>query len=143
MQEVEIDGRKYRTGRLTAFEQFHLTRKLMPILSGMGETFSQIGLGTAGTAPNGSDTMPPQFWNALQPVSQAIADMSKDDSEFILKTCLKAVTVFNGSTYVNVTTPTGDLMFEDIDMMAMLQLSFAVIQDNLGNFFPAPRQNGL
>jgi hypothetical protein len=132
MQELEIGMRKYRTGKLDAFKQFHLVRKLLPLFSGLGET-------TATLSPSGDAS----FWNSLGPVAQAISDMSVEDSEWIIKTCLSMCSTFNGRTWVPVMTPQGDFMFEDMDLQAMLQLAFAVIQDNLGAFFPAPQTNGL
>jgi hypothetical protein len=134
MQEMEVEGRKYRTGKLDAFTQFHLVRKLMPLFSGLGESFAQLN----NIAPGGND-----WWKALGPIAHAVSEMSKDDSEWILKTCLSVVSVWNGRNYTPVTTAQGQLMFDDIDMTSMLQLAFTVIQDNLGNFFPAPQTNGL
>ena len=133
MQEVEVDGRQYRTGKLDAFKQFHLVRKLMPLFSGLGETFAGLPSSDQGSS----------FWKSLAPIAQAVAEMSTEDSEWILKTCLTVVTVNNGRTWVPVTTPQGALMFEDLEMPVMLQLAFTVIQDNLGGFFPGPQPNGL
>ena len=135
MIEVELGGQRYRTGRLDAFKQFHLFRKLMPILSGLGETSAQQELLTA-------EASEASFWGSLGPVATSIAEMSQQDSEFILKTCLNVVQVWNGQTWVRVTSSTGDLMFEDIGMMEMLRLSFEVIKDNLSGFFSGPRPNG-
>jgi hypothetical protein len=134
MAELEVEGRQYRTGKLNAFKQFHLMRKLLPLFSGMGESLSQMPA-TVGSGEG-------QFWHSLSPIAQAVADMSDDDSEWIIKTCLAAVTVFNGRNWVPVATPTGELMFEDIDLSQMLQLAFGVIQENLGNFFPGALPNG-
>jgi hypothetical protein len=133
MQEVELNGVKYRSGKLDAFKQFHLVRKLMPLFSGLGETFSGMG----------DQVAQGEFWHSLGPIAQAVADMSTEDSEWCLKTCLGAVTMFNGRTWVPITTPQGQLMFDDMDMSTMIQLAFTVIQDNLGNFFPVPQPNGL
>lgn len=133
MQEIEIGEKKYRTGKLDAFKQFHLVRKLLPLFSGMGQSFSNM--------PDQAGT--DAFWKSLAPVANAIADMSTEDSEWILKTCLTACSYFNGRTWVPVTTPQGQLMFEDIEMAEMIQLAFTVIQDNLGSFFPVPQTNGL
>jgi hypothetical protein len=83
------------------------------------------------------------FWHSLGPIAQAVADMSTEDSEWCLKTCLQAVSVWNGRNYTPLTTPNGQLMFEDMEMSTMIQLAFTVIQDNLGSFFPVPQPNGL
>lgn len=133
MQELDIEGKKYRTGKLDAFKQFHLVRKLLPLFSGLGESFANMPAVTEGDA----------FWKSLGPIAQAVSEMSTEDSEWILKTCLGAVTMFNGHNYTPITTAQGQLMFDDMEMNVMLQLAFAVIQDNLGSFFPAPQTNGL
>lgn len=131
MQEVEIEERKYRTGKLDAFKQFHLVRKLMPLFSGLGETFAHMPAQTGGD----------DFWKSLAPIAQAVSEMSTEDSEWIVKTCLSVVTVWNGRSWTPIMT-NGQLMFDDMEMMAMIQLSFAVIQDNLGSFFPGAQPNG-
>lgn len=131
--EVELGEHKYRTGRLDAFKQFHLFRKLMPVLSGMGATFTEGGFDNDNNAV---------FWGALGPASQAIADMSVQDSEYILKTCLQVCSMWNGSAWVRITNANGDLMFDNIDMMEMMQLCFEVMKDNLSSFFAAPLPNG-
>jgi hypothetical protein len=138
MQEIEIEDHRYRTGRLNAFQQFHLFRKLMPILSGMGATFADLPTQQSAEQME-TDTA---FWGALGPAAAAIAEMSQEDSEYILQTCLKVCSVWNGQSWVRITTPSGELMFEDINMMVMLRLTFAVMQDNLQSFFSAPLPSG-
>jgi hypothetical protein len=140
MEELELEGMWYRTGKLDAFKQFHLFRKLMPLFSGLGETAA------TNIAAAAADAGAPEAitrWSALGPISHAIAEMSQQDSEFIIKTCLAACTRKNPvGQWVRLTTPAGELMFEDIDLQVMLQLSFAVIQDNLAPFFPGRPLNG-
>jgi len=134
MQEVEIEGTKYRTGKLDAFTQFHLVRKLMPLFSGLGESFANL---------SGQQIGGDSWWKQLGPIAHAVAEMTKEDSEWILRTCLGVVSVWNGRQYTPITTPQGQLMFDTMEMTTMLQLAFTVIQDNLGSFFPAPQTNSL
>jgi hypothetical protein len=139
MEELELEGTWYRTGKLDAFKQFHLFRKLMPLFSGMGET-AATQVARAATTTGDSNAV---RWASFGPVAQAIADMSQQDSEFIIKTCLAVCLRKNPvGQWVRLATPQGDLMFEDIDLGVMLQLSFAVIQDNLAPFFPGRSLNG-
>lgn len=138
MQEVELDGIHYRTGKLDAFEQFHIFRKLAPLFSGMGETYAKL---PTGASPDG--TIPEGFWSALAPVSQALADMTKEDSEYVLRTCLKkCMRRAESGRWTPLTSTDGDLMFDDLDLMSMFNLTVAVIQDNLGAFFGGPSPNG-
>jgi len=133
-QELQINDIWYRSGKLTAFQQFHLFRKLMPLFSGMGETAAANIVKQASQVGAPDDVV---RWAALGPLAQAVSEMSQQDSEFIVRTCLSVCTRKNpAGQWSRVTAPSGDLMFEDIDLMAMMQLTFAVIQDNLGTFFP-------
>jgi hypothetical protein len=151
MQEVEVGGSRFRTGKLDAFQQFHVFRKLMPVFSGMGASFSQIPETSLQQPANGADAPQQQsssdetkFWSALGPVAQAIADMSQADSEYVLKTCLQNCLIHNGTSWTRLVSPNGQIMFEDqVDMMAMLRLTFETIKDNLASFFPAVQGNGL
>jgi hypothetical protein len=138
MQELEVDGIKYRTGgKLSAFEQFHVFRKLTPVISGLIESFSTHKTAREKAGPNGeAEAIDKEFWSAVGPVAKAISEMSKEDSEYVLQTCLKAVQRFAPpNSWVNLTTPQGHMMFEDVDLGSMLQLTYAVLEDNLGNFF--------
>jgi hypothetical protein len=137
MMEVELGGTRYRGGRLDAFKQYHVFRKLLPVLAGMGATYVEMN--------EGEDIdifANPKFWMSLGPAANAMAEMSQGDSEFVLKTCLAVVQRWNGQQWVRICAANGELMFEDIDMMQMLQLGFEVMKDNLGSFFGAPLPNG-
>jgi hypothetical protein len=147
MAEIELNGIQYRTGqKISAMDQFHVFRKLSPVMSGMGETFNQMPRTHPATEAGvtEADSPPPAgFWQALRPGAQALADMSKEDSEFVLYTCLRNTMRDNGAGgWARVMADNGAMMFEDIDAWTMLQLTWAVIQDNLGSFFGEPLPNG-
>lgn len=139
MQEIELGGIQYRTGdKMNTFDQFHVFRKLAPLMSGLGETFNQMPQTT-----DSEGAMPTGFWQALGPGAQALSDMSKEDSEFVLRTCLRNTMRANGvGGWARVMADSGAMMFDDIDAFTMLQLAWAVIQDNLGGFFGGPSPNG-
>ena len=133
MQELEIGGRKFRTGTLNTFKQFHIFRKLLPLFSGMGETVNNMQ-----DQQVGSD----EWWKALAPVAHAVAEMSNEESEWIVRTCLLTVTTFNGRSWVPIAAEgVEDLLFP-LELQGMMGLAFAVIQDNLASFFPGPLPNG-
>jgi len=137
MKDVDLDGRKYRIGKLNAFKQLHLFRRILPLLAGMGESLQTMQLMRQGEVGGSS-----AFFKSLGPVANAIAEMSEEDSEWIIKTCLSCCQVFNGSNWAVLTTSDGQLMFGDMDLKVMLDLSMEVIQENLGSFFEGPLANG-
>jgi hypothetical protein len=121
--EFEIKGQQYRSGKLDAFKQFHVSRRLAPVLSGMASL---------------AESPQTDFTELLQPVAEAIAHMPDSDCDYILQTCLSVVQRQQGNAWANVYAPnTKALMFDDVDLSTMLQIAVKVIQDNLAGFFSA------
>lgn len=116
--EFEIAGQNYRVGKLDPFKQLHITRRLVPVLSGLVEIQDKT------------------FADFIQPIADSIAHMPDTDCDFILQTCLSVVQRQQGNAWVGVYAPnTKALMFDDIDLTGMIQITVKVIQENLGSFF--------
>ncbi|WFC66428.1 hypothetical protein EUC41_08930 [Achromobacter denitrificans] len=123
--EITLKGQNYRSGRLSAMQQFHVARRVAPALTGL---VAALG----GSAPSKED-----FAKSLAPLADAVAQMADADAEYVLGTCLGVV---SRQTEPNTWAPVwraGQLTFDDIDLGTMLQLAAKVIQDNLGNIFGA------
>ncbi|WP_273874677.1 phage tail assembly chaperone [Serratia marcescens] len=128
--EFEIKGQKYRAAKLNVFEQLKVSRKLLPLLSGLlGEIKVLRQLKT------GQISIEDALKVALPVIAQTLADISDDDSNAIIHPCLTVVSRQNGTVYTSIFT-SGQLMFDDIDMMDMLQIVARVVGDSLGNFLP-------
>ncbi|PXV60885.1 hypothetical protein SAMN04487785_11321 [Dyella jiangningensis] len=119
--EFEISGQTYQSGRLNARQQFHVARRLAPVLGGLADASAA-----------GAES----FSKFLQPIAEAISGMSDGDCDYVLDTCLSVVRRQQGPSWAPVMSSSKAMMFDDIDMSVMLQLASKVIQENLGNFFP-------
>ncbi|MET3654091.1 phage tail assembly chaperone [Dyella japonica] len=117
--DFEINGQQYRSGKLNARQQFHVARRLAPVLGGLA------------TASQGKTD---DFATFLQPIADAIAGMSDADCDYVLDTCLAIVQRQQGSSWANIFVNKAQ-MFDDIDMGVMLQIASKVITENLGSFF--------
>jgi hypothetical protein len=117
--DFEINGQQYRSGKLNARQQFHVARRLAPVLGGLA------------TASQGNTE---DFATFLQPIADAIAGMSDADCDYVLDNCLAVVKRQQGSAWANIFVNKAQ-MFEDIDMGVMLQIASKVITENLGGFF--------
>lgn len=127
--EFELKGQQYRTAKLNVFEQLKVSRKLLPILAGMMSEFQGIKeAAQSGDAFRAMET-------ALPKIADALADMSDEDTNAIIFPCLAVVLRQHGKGWTPVFTQ-GELMFDDIDLMIMLQLVGRVVGDSLGNFLP-------
>jgi hypothetical protein len=122
MTEIEIKGVNYRCGRMDAKKQFHVARRLAPLLAGLGGAIKGDAAG---------------FTELISPIADALSKMSDKDTDYVIDTCLLVVQRRQGDAWQSVTARDGSLMFDDIDLPALLQLTVAVIQQNLGSFFPA------
>lgn len=125
MTTIEINGQTYRINKLNALAQFHITRRLSPLLATVGTSLAGLQLGLKAGALD--------FVAILDPMTEILAKMPEDDANYIIFTCLDKVARQVGERYAPVAT-NGQLMFEDIEMPFMLQLVFEVIKDSLGNF---------
>jgi hypothetical protein len=151
MSELEIEGVRYSIGTLSGLKQFHVFRKLLPLMSGMGATFARIAPALAqarrAAETNGAETSEQpttpitqeqevEFWSAIGPVAEALSNMTEVDTEYVLYTCLDAVTRRNSEgRWVRVTTGGKQLQFDDISMQGLLMLTFEVVRENMGGFF--------
>lgn len=118
--DVTIKETTYRIGKLNAFGQLHVARRMAPVTGKMV------------TLVEGYDESHPEA--SLEDLGHALAGLSDSDVEYIINTCLDAVSVHQpGGGFARLRTK-NTLMYE-VDMLDMLFLSFHVIKENLGSFF--------
>lgn len=145
--QIELAGGTYKIGTLDAFKQFHVARRLAPALFALSEAAASVG--EAGNSfLNDSESSDAQddapksnsgtvaVLVAFRPVAEAIARMSDDDANYVLKTCLSVVFRQQGTGWQRIMVK-DNLLFQDITMQTMMQLAARVIQGNMGNFFCA------
>lgn len=134
MTELELQGITYRVGKLDAFKQLHVSRRIAPIIPPLIPVFMEIAAG--GTNPfEDSENLA----ESLQPFTDALANMKDSEAEYVIGTCLSVVQRKNGQGWANVWNVQGNCsMFDDMDMSVMLPLVIQVVKDNLGSFM-----NGL
>lgn len=140
--DFEIKGITYRTSKLSVFDQLKVTRKLLPVIAGIMPDIQSI----KGALPKDGEKADPEavykvLEKALPKIAETLADMSEEDTNAIIFPCLSVIARKN----VNVWAPvmnSDTLMFDDINLMDMLQMVGRVVGDSLGNFLPANPANG-
>lgn len=128
--EFEIKGVNYRASKLSVFDQLKVSRKLLPVLAGMLGDFQGIKAAAQGGDVNKA------LEKALPKIADSLAEMSEEDTNAIIFPCLSVVARQNGKVWAPVMSQ-NELMFDDIDLMSMLQIVGRVVGDSLGNFLPA------
>lgn len=145
--EFEIKGVTYRTSKLSVFDQLKVTRKLLPVLAGLLSEFGSIRAILPKSDSGKGDSVPdfqsyaPVFEKLLPKVADQLAGLSEEDTNAIIFPCLSVIARKNGNAWVPVMN-SDVLMFDDINMMDMLQMVGRVVGDSLGNFLPAAPASG-
>ncbi|MCZ5115515.1 hypothetical protein O5833_28585, partial [Escherichia coli] len=70
-------------------------------------------------------------------IAEELSSLTEDDTDAIIHPCRAVVSRRHMDGWVPVFTQ-GALMFDDIDLLVMLQLVARVVADSLGNFLPTP-----
>ena len=127
MAEITINGNVYRTGKIAAMEQFHVVRRLLPIVTALGSIPAPTNEvnGAAQTA-------------FLETMVSAISKLSDEDCEYVIGKCLAVCQRQQGQAWANVwNARVNRAQFDDIDLQTMMNLTTTTLSDNLANFFPA------
>lgn len=125
MIEFQIGQHNYKAGKLNAFQQLHVARRLAPVLTGLKDVL-QGGLGRLKANP----------LEAVVPLAEALSAMKDEDTNYIVTTCLGVVQRQQAQNlpWASVTTPQGDLLFDDIDMLVMVQIVWRVLEGSVMGF---------
>lgn len=120
--EFETEGRTYRVNKIDARSQFHIVRRLAPVL---GQIAPAVQGGKGGM-------------DALPALADAIAKLSDDDADYVLFGLLKVISrkQDQGLGWGPVATGTV-LMYDDITMPTMLKLAWQALSHNMSGFFAA------
>lgn len=122
MNEFEVDGQVYRSKKMNARTQFHVMRRMAPILAPLQAVASGDMSGS------------------LVALAEAIGSLSDEASDYVLDRCLEVVERKQGEGgWAKVKLDGGPAMFADIDLMALLQIAANVLRDNYAALF----QKGL
>lgn len=125
MSDFDYGGHQYSIGKLSAFKQLHVARRVAPILTGLAD----MAMASEGKKLD--------FKQAVEPMVIAVSKLSDEDTEMIIGTCLEVVSRKTGNKTMAPVFSSGNCMFDDIDMMGLLRLTAEVIKVNLGNTFGA------
>ena len=128
MTEIELSGQTYQIRKLDAFKQFHLSRKIAPLLPKLAPAF----MGLAGLNDKADFT---QTLQSFTPFAEALAEMSEEASEQVMVLALSAVLRKSGSGWAPVIAQgKAALMFDDMDLGTIIKLVIQVIGANIGPF---------
>jgi hypothetical protein len=128
VRHEEIKGHTYTIGKLDAFEQIHIARRLAPMLSELMSAFKSAPAVFTGKAEGEDESkmLMDVLEIAMGPLSDAFSKMSNVDVDYILHACLSVCERKLAHNYAKVYIP----------LDTLLGLTWYVLQENLAGFFP-------
>lgn len=134
-----FNGVEYTFGRIPAMTQFHLTRRLAPVITRM----STVDFAALQQSRPSADGQEPstlgRILDLMQPIADALHQLSDADCEYVVNACMSHVKRRQGDVFVSVWNKASNSpMFNDIDLPLMLQLTVRSLMENLSGFLPAP-----
>lgn len=127
--EFTIGDKNFTAGKLDAFKQLHVSRRIAPIIPTLVPIFVKI-------AKDGAMKDLAGLAELLVPFADGLAGLSDETSEYVISTCLSVVKrQAQGGNWTPVWSQQAKAcMFDDMDLGDLIQISIKVIQDSLGPF---------
>ncbi|MCA7953852.1 hypothetical protein LGM43_26645 [Burkholderia seminalis] len=162
--EFQLGGHRYQIGRMNARQQFHVSRRIAPLIPPMVpallKLYSELerardAEGAAAVASISSGAPAAEALAAareatsrrdvvalaesvapvLQPFMDALATLKDDDADYVFDACLSVVERKHMNGWARVwSAQHRTTLFDDIGIEVMLPLVVRVIVANLGNF---------
>lgn len=130
----EAGGRKFKLGKIDAFRQFHIVRRIGPLLAEMMPVI-------AGIAKSKVDKMSEaekleEFARMAAPIMQGLSKLSDADADYVLFRLLSAVEVHQEqfNSWAKIATDNG-LMMQDMELPLLLNAAGRSLMFNLSGFF--------
>ena len=133
MSTFTLKGIEYDLGRIDAITQFHLQRRIMPIMAALGISITEMIKRHEGR----EDAADAEMLEMMSPAMQVISKMTDEEVNYVLHNSLAAVSRIDGGKRQKIFVA-GRFMYQDIEMRDMIQLTVAVLKENLGDFFSPP-----
>lgn len=127
--EIDLNGAKYSIGKLSAMQQFHVSRRIAPIIPTLIPIFVQL---QNSSKPLTNDLA--SMAGILQPFADGIAAMKDEDAEYVIGACLSAVQRKQDHGWSNIWSASQKVPMFEMDLSVMLPLTVRVITENLGSF---------
>lgn len=130
----EAGGRKFKLGKIDAFRQFHIVRRIGPLLAELIPALA--GMSVKKLDGLSETEKLEEFGEVLQPVMNGLSKLSDADADYVLYRLLGAVEVHQSefNVWSKVATDSG-LMIQDMELPVLLQAAGRSLMYNMSGFF--------
>lgn len=138
--KFEAGGREFKLNKIDAFRQFHIVRRIGPLLSELMPALAGMAKNKSMNQMSETEKLE-EFAKVAQPVMLGLSKLSDADADYVLFRLLSAVEIRQPehNIWVKVASDTG-IMMQDIELPVLLQAAGRSLMFNLSGFFGSLRQ---
>lgn len=134
--EFTIGGRKFKLGKIDAFRQFHIVRRIGPLLAEFFPGLAAMAKSQGKSASMTEEEKLEEFGKVLQPVMDGLSKLSDADADYVLLRLLGAVEVHQPEfgSWAKIATDQGVVM-QNLELPILLQCAGRALMFNMSGFF--------
>lgn len=135
-RSFEIGARNFKLSKIDAFKQFHIVRRIAPILADLLPAMKDIQRVSKGTDLSESQKLD-QFAEIAAPLMKGLSNLSDSDADRVLFGLLSSVEIQQQTGNWARVANDSMLMMQDLELPILLQLAGRAFAFNLSGFFTA------
>lgn len=139
--DFEIGGNKFKLSKIDALKQFHIVRRIGPLISEILPVLG--GIAKVPSAGMSEAQKLDEFAKIASPLMTGLSKLSDDDANFVLFRLLSSVEVYQEpfKCWAKVANEAG-IQMQDLGLPILLQCAGRALAFNLKDFFRLLPQQG-
>lgn len=130
----EIGGRKFKLSKVNAFKQFHIVRRVGPILAELMPAMKELS--KFQNANLSESEKLEGLAKVVSPIMNGLSKLSDTDADYVLMGLLEAVEMQQQQgNWAKVVAGGSMLMIQDLELPLLLQVAGRAFMFNLSGFF--------
>ena len=134
-RDFEIGGVKFKLNKMDAFKQFHIVRRISPLLSELLPAMKEIARNKTDMQAMSDDDKFEQFAKIGQPLLMGFSKLSDEDANKVLLGLLSSVEIQQShGNWARISTETA-MMINNLELPVLMQAAGRAFMFNLSGFF--------
>lgn len=134
-RDFEFGGRKFKLNKMDTFKQFHVVRRIAPILSELLPAMKDAVLTTKEVKSLSESEKLDSLAKFAGPVMMGLSKLSDADSEFVLYGLLQSIEMQQPAGNWARVSSGSMLMIQDLELPTLMNLAGRAFMFNLSGFF--------
>ena len=134
-RDFEIGTRKFKLSKIDAFKQFHIVRRIAPILADLLPALQEVTKIAGKDSVLSEGDKLEEFAKIASPLMKGLSKLTDEDSNKVLFGLLSSVEVQQSSGNWAKVVSDSMLMMQDMELPVLLQVAGRAFAFNLQGFF--------